>query len=247
MVKECVEAADGREALKIIDSDAGIDLVLCDVVMPQLDGFEVVKEVRAKAHLADLPVILLTGEESIGQKVRGLSIGASDYVTKPFNAQELLARVKIQLRLKALQDELRQLSITDPLTHLYNRRYFLEELERELGRSRHLGLQMGFAITDIDHFKGINDRHGHLVGTRRCSSSPRTFATTADRWIASPGMAVRSSSSSCPTRTSRSVRPSWNRCARASRPTISRIFPKASRPPSGCARTPAMASRASTT
>jgi diguanylate cyclase (GGDEF)-like protein len=164
MAIECQEAADGLEALQILGQATDMDLVLCDVQMPGLDGFQVVDKVRAEARLRDLPIIILTAEASMEHKVQGLTIGASDYVVKPFDPQELLARVRVQLKVKALQDELRQLSITDPLTGVYNRRYFLAELARELGRSRQLGLQMGFAILDIDHFKLVNDEHDHLVG-----------------------------------------------------------------------------------
>lgn len=163
---ECQEASDGVEALQILTSTTDMDLVLCDVQMPAMDGFQLVEKARADARLRDLPIILLTAEGSVEHKVQGLTLGASDYVTKPFDPQELLARVRVQLKVKALQDELRQLSITDPLTGVYNRRYFLSELARELGRSRQLGLQMGFAILDIDHFKLVNDEHDHLVGDR---------------------------------------------------------------------------------
>lgn len=164
------EAGDGLEGLKVL-LGTSIDLVLCDVEMPRLDGFRFLSMVRAREELRDVPVILLTGKDDIDSKVWGLERGASDYITKPFDASELIARVKIHLKMKHLQDELRranellqEISFTDHLTGLYNRRYLMEILEREFTRTRRTGGSLAFLILDIDFFKEINDKYGHQEG-----------------------------------------------------------------------------------
>lgn len=164
------EAGDGLEGLKFL-LEIKMDLVLCDVEMPRMDGFRFLAMVRAREELRDIPVLLLTGKDDISSKVRGLEQGASDYITKPFDASELVARAKLHLKIKKLQDELRRaneilldISNTDHLTGLYNRRYLMDVLEREFLRSSRKGSSLSFLIIDIDHFKEINDKFGHQEG-----------------------------------------------------------------------------------
>ncbi len=164
------EAGDGIEGLKIMLGTT-MDLVVCDVDMPRLDGFRFLALVRARDELRDIPVILLTGKDDLTSKVRGLEEGASDYITKPFDNAELVARVRIHLRLKSLQDELREansrlreMSYTDHLTGLYNRRYLMELLDREFSRSRRTSHGLSLIILDVDNFKEINDQFGHGGG-----------------------------------------------------------------------------------
>jgi len=164
------EAGDGIEGLKTL-LEIKIDLVLCDVDMPRMDGFRFLSMVRARENLRDIPVILLTGKDDRESKIWGLEQGASDYITKPFDAGEMVARVKVHLKLKQLQDELRrayerllEVSHTDHLTGLYNRRYLMEVLESEFSRARRSGGSLSLLIIDIDHFKWINDTYGHQEG-----------------------------------------------------------------------------------
>lgn len=167
---EVLEAQNGIEALKSLTSNP-IDLVLCDVSMPMMDGFQFLRMIRARAEHANTPVIMLTGRDNEEEKVFGLETGASDYVTKPASPAELLARVKVQLKLKTLQDELRamsdrfrEMSITDYLTGLFNRRHFMETAMNELRRSQRYKHSMALMMIDLDHFKRINDTYGHQVG-----------------------------------------------------------------------------------
>src|SRR6185369_1835084 len=118
-----------------------------------------------------IPVIMLTGHGDRSLKIKLLGNGASDYVTKPFDAGELIARVKIHLKIKSLQDELKksndrllELSNTDPLTHIFNRRYLMDMLEKEMQRAIRTGSQLSLVMVDIDHFKKINDTYGHQNG-----------------------------------------------------------------------------------
>jgi diguanylate cyclase (GGDEF)-like protein len=139
--------------------------------MPAVDGFKFLTLIRSRPELREIPVILLTGKTDVDTKIRGLELGASDYVTKPFDEGELLARIKVQLKIKALQDELRRsneqlrtLSSTDPLTGLYNRRYLMRALATEFERSDRYGTSLSFTMIDIDHFKRLNDTFGHQAG-----------------------------------------------------------------------------------
>ncbi|HVO30740.1 MAG TPA: diguanylate cyclase, partial [bacterium] len=158
--------------------------VVCDVVMPELDGFKFIQLIKAKPETRDIPVILLTGEESTEKKVRGLEQGASDYIVKPFDPAELVARVKVQLKIKQLQDELKEknaqlerLASTDALTKVHNRRYFMEIYEVEYAKCERFHHDMGLLILDIDHFKSVNDTWGHPEGDRVLVEVARTLSS----------------------------------------------------------------------
>ncbi|HSI03888.1 MAG TPA: diguanylate cyclase [Myxococcota bacterium] len=164
-------AKDGLEGFKMLLNNR-IDLVLCDVVMPGIDGFKFLSLKKARSELLEVPVIMLAGTAGdVHAKVKGLESGASDYLTKPFDDEELVARVKVHLKIKGLQDELREknqrleeLSNTDGLTRVVNRRHLMELLDLEFTRARRYNNALSFVMVDIDHFKAINDRYGHQVG-----------------------------------------------------------------------------------
>lgn len=165
-----IEAKDGLEGFKtLIDSNP--DLVICDVEMPRMDGFKFLQLVESRPELAGLPIIMLTGMLDFNSKIRGLEQGASDYLTKPFDAGELVARVKVQLKIKSLQDELKKaneqlkkLTNIDHLTGLFNRRYLTEILDGEFFRARRNNEYLSIIMVDIDYFKNVNDTFGHQNG-----------------------------------------------------------------------------------
>ena len=180
----CREASNGLEGFKAL-LDKAADLVLCDLVMPDFDGLKFLQLVATRPELEEVPIIMLTAIEDVDQKVKVLSSGASDYITKPFHQGELLARVKVHLKIKSLQDELRQknallleLSTTDGLTKIYNRRHFLELSRKEFERSARLGLQLSLLLFDVDHFKEINDTYGHQAGDDVLTALCRAVATS---------------------------------------------------------------------
>ncbi len=165
-----LEANDGIQGLKTA-LDHAVDLILCDLEMPGLDGFKFLAMKNAQERLRDTPVIILTSHEKQDIKVRGLEQGASDFVTKPFDTSELIARVNIQLKIKHLQDELRhrnellqRLAVTDPLTDLANRRNLMNSLRKEFSRTQRLSTPLSLIMIDLDHFKRVNDTYGHQGG-----------------------------------------------------------------------------------
>ena len=168
LFERILEAADGVSGLKLLLADS-IDVVLCDFEMPGLDGAKLlqVKESR----LGDVPLLFLSGTTNAEQRVRLLNGGACDLISKPFDAAELIARLRLHLRIKQLQDELRdkneilsQMSTTDSLTGLRSRRYFDELIQLEFLRARRYESPLGLLMADIDFFKRANDEHGHLGG-----------------------------------------------------------------------------------
>jgi diguanylate cyclase (GGDEF)-like protein len=165
-----LEAGDGIAGFKLLVENT-VDVVLCDVEMPGIDGLKFLAMLQSREDLQNTPVIMLTSHDEIATKVRGLESGASDYITKPFEPQELIARLKVHLQIKTLQDELRrsnrlllELSQTDPLTRLFNRRHLTEMLENELNRCQRNLAPCSLIMCDIDHFKKVNDGHGHQAG-----------------------------------------------------------------------------------
>ncbi len=164
------EAEDGLEGFKKLLS-APVDIVLCDLEMPRIDGFKFLSMMKSRPDLQNTPVIMLTGMGDRELKIKGLEQGASDYITKPFDPEELVARVKVHLKIKNLQDDLKrtnelllELSNTDHLTGLFNRRYLMDALEKEIQRSTRKGGNLSMIILDIDNFKQVNDTYGHLQG-----------------------------------------------------------------------------------
>ena len=173
-------ASDGQAALDAVTRTVP-DLILLDVMMPKMDGIEVVRRLKAKSEAKELPfipVIMQTALDSTENKVEGLDAGADDYITKPINFAELEARVNSLLRIKALQsalaaretelselnDKLRQISLTDGLTQIENRRSLELHLHEMWQHSMRLHEPIALIICDIDKFKAVNDNYGHQAG-----------------------------------------------------------------------------------
>lgn len=164
------EALDGIGAVERCRQDPP-DVVLLDVEMPGLDGYQVLANIKNDPDLRDIPVVFLTGRSDMDDVVTALRAGAHDYLKKPFETPELLARVGSALQVKQLQDELRlrnaeleHLSRTDPLTGLYNRRHLDEQLDRVHNDSVRHRDTLCVLLCDLDHFKQVNDTFGHPSG-----------------------------------------------------------------------------------
>jgi two-component system, cell cycle response regulator len=158
-----VTASDGESALELV-SESPPDLILLDVMMPQMDGNEVARRIKGNKSLPYIPIIMQTALDTTQSKVDGLDSGADDYITKPINYAELQARMTASLRIKALQDKLAEMAITDALTGVFNRRHLDVILDEMFDHSERLHEPLALAMFDIDHFKRVNDKHGHLVG-----------------------------------------------------------------------------------
>jgi diguanylate cyclase (GGDEF)-like protein len=147
------------------------DIILLDVMMPDVDGFSVLAALKADPDLQDIPVVMMTAKSEIESRVKGLDLGAHDYISKPYETTELVARIRAALRVKQLQDSLKQanrelerLATSDPLTDLPNRRTFDEQFLLAVERTRRSGEPLSVLMLDLDHFKRINDTYGHQVG-----------------------------------------------------------------------------------
>jgi len=162
---ELVTADCGAEGLEITRSE-NPDLVLLDVDMPGMSGFDVCRAMKADTDLCMIPVIFLSGSSDTKDKVEGLNIGAVDYVTKPFDAFELRARVNAALRTKHMQDLLIKYANIDPLTEMPNRRALMDRMGQEWERIQRHGGSLSLIMADIDHFKRVNDTYGHTIGDK---------------------------------------------------------------------------------
>jgi diguanylate cyclase (GGDEF)-like protein len=185
-------ASNGEEALHVVRENPP-HLILLDVMMPIMDGYEVCRRIKQDDSLPYIPIILVTARDSTQDKVEGLDAGADDYLTKPINFPELEARVRSMLRIKRLQDELdqknrelelankrlRKLSITDGLTDLFNHRHIHELLHEEFERTRRSGEPLAVAMLDLDRFKLVNDTFGHPTGDVILYETARILRETA--------------------------------------------------------------------
>ena len=168
LAKEGVDvmcADGGRAGLEAASRDVP-DLILLDVDMPDMSGFDMCRALKSRTELCMIPVIFLSGSGDARSKVRGLDMGAVDYVSKPFDAFELCARVRAALRTKRLQDLLVRYAQLDPLTELLNRRALMDRMCQEWDRIRRHGGALSFIMADLDHFKNVNDTYGHATGDR---------------------------------------------------------------------------------
>jgi len=163
-------ADDGHKAVAKA-RESGVDLVLLDIMMPGLDGLDCCRLIKSSTDDGFLPVVLLTAKADGDSRVAGLRIGADDYVCKPFDERELLARLHNLLRLKRMHDQINEarerlatLAIQDDLTGLYNYRYLHTRMNEEFKRAERYREPLSCIMVDVDHFKDVNDRHGHDAG-----------------------------------------------------------------------------------
>ncbi|MFH1850867.1 MAG: diguanylate cyclase [Candidatus Neomarinimicrobiota bacterium] len=160
---DVTHADSGRQMWELLNENKP-SIILMDVMMPEVDGFQLLNNLCANEETKDIPVLFLSARDDGNDVELGLGLGGYDYIKKPFNQLELKARIKSALNRKETEDELKMLSMLDSLTSLYNRRYFDNSFEKQLSYvcRNHLNLSIG--IMDLDEFKLINDRHGHQAG-----------------------------------------------------------------------------------
>lgn len=169
-----ITAGNGLEALEKLEAES-VQIALSDIMMPKMDGFELIKRIRTNPALKNIYVILITARIQEGDRVRGLDLGADDYITKPFSFSELLARIRVGSRVVQYQRHLEYQTQVDSLTGLFNRRAFEKKIQEEFERSKRYHNPLSVLILDIDNFKMINDTYGHHGGDAALVKIAETF------------------------------------------------------------------------
>lgn len=167
-------APENLEILHAFDGGSGIgmarehhpNLILLDLALGEESGLSVCRRLQEDPELSSIPIMILTGTTDTENKVKCLDAGAIDYITKPFDPEELRARVRVGLRIKRYHDMLSRQAKLDAMTGLWNRGYFDERLSSELAVANRHDRPLGLLLIDIDHFKGVNDEFGHPIGDR---------------------------------------------------------------------------------
>ncbi len=157
-------ATKGEKALEIAFSENAPDLILLDIMMPEMDGYEVLRRLKESERTQNIPVIFVTAKGEVEDEQKGLEMGAVDYITKPFHPPIVKARVKTQMSLIHKTEMLEKLVSLDGLTNIPNRRRFDEVFTNEWRRARRSGHPLTLIIADIDYFKSVNDHYGHAIG-----------------------------------------------------------------------------------
>jgi two-component system cell cycle response regulator len=175
---EVIVANDGVEALSVLQADNPPMLAILDWMMPGMEGPQICRQLRKCADRPYIYIVLLTAKNEKQDLIAALHAGADDYLAKPFDAQELRARLETGMRILRLQEQLLFASEHDPLTGLLNRGAVVDALKWELARAQREGSSIGVILADLDHFKAINDTFGHLEGDSVLRAAARTISSS---------------------------------------------------------------------
>ncbi len=179
-------ASSGKEAMECTQKESP-DLILLDVIMPNMDGFEACRQFKANASTKDIPVIFLTALAETSYKLKAFEAEGVDYITKPFVQEEVLARVNVHVKLKKALEKLEDMSLKDELTGVYNRRFAYEILSKQIQMANRDHGHFVICFIDIDHLKRVNDSFGHSAGDELII----TVATTLQNSIRSSDFLFR--------------------------------------------------------
>ena len=174
-------AKSGTKALEILESPNDIDLILLDIEMPDINGYDVCKRIKNNETIKNIPIIFITGRTSQEDEEYGLNLGAIDYITKPFNKAIVKLRIKNYLNLKIKNDMLEKLSMYDALTNIRNRRYFDETFEKTFSEIKRDKKSLAVLMIDIDFFKLYNDNYGHGQGDETLRKVAKALEKTIKR------------------------------------------------------------------
>ena len=171
----------GTKALEILESPNDIDLILLDIEMPDINGYDVCKRIKNNETIKNIPIIFITGRTSQEDEEYGLNLGAIDYITKPFNKAIVKLRIKNYLNLKIKNDMLEKLSMYDGLTNIKNRRFFDETFEKTFSEIKRDKKSLAVLMIDIDFFKPYNDNYGHGQGDETLRKVAKALEKTIKR------------------------------------------------------------------
>ncbi|PRM89288.1 GGDEF domain-containing response regulator [Aliarcobacter cryaerophilus] len=174
-------AKSGTKALEILESPNDIDLILLDIEMPDINGYDVCKRIKNNETIKNIPIIFITGRTSQEDEEYGLNLGAIDYITKPFNKAIVKLRIKNYLNLKIKNDMLEKLSMYDGLTNIRNRRFFDEIFEKTFNEIKRDKKSLAVLMIDIDFFKPYNDNYGHGQGDETLRKVAKALEKTIKR------------------------------------------------------------------
>ena len=174
-------AKSGTKALEILESPNDIDLILLDIEMPDINGYDVCKRIKNNEQTKNIPIIFITGRTSQEDEEYGLNLGAIDYITKPFNKAIVKLRIKNYLDLKIKNDMLEKLSMYDGLTNIRNRRFFDDTFEKTFSEIKRDKKSLAVLMIDIDFFKPYNDNYGHGQGDETLRKVAKALEKTIKR------------------------------------------------------------------
>ena len=175
---EVLTVRDGLAAWDVLRRPDSPPLAVLDWVMPGMDGVEICRKVRQESEAPYVYLVLVTGKSRTQDVVEGIESGADDFVSKPFEEQELRVRLRAGQRIVNLHQTLRDQAYRDVLTGCWNRRMIIDILQREIGRGAREGTPLGVIMADLDHFKRINDTLGHPEGDAVLCEASRRMAST---------------------------------------------------------------------
>ena len=157
-------AMDGKRCIELATQEPIPDLILLDIIMPNMDGYDVCRHLKENSVTQHIPIIFVTGRDSDDDEEFGLQLGAVDYITKPIRSAIVIARVSTHIKLKQQRDTLRFLALHDQLTGLFNRHFLISTAKDKMARAARNDEILSLVMLDIDHFKQVNDRYGHQLG-----------------------------------------------------------------------------------
>ena len=174
---DVIIAKNGEQVLRRVKEDLTIDLILLDIMMPEMDGYDVLKALKGNESTKDIPVIFITSLDSVDSEEKGLKLGASDYIAKPFHPAIVKLRVENHLKFVRQRKLLETLAGCDGLTGINNRRYFDETLQKEWSKIKRNNLPLSLVMIDVDFFKKYNDYYGHGAGDSVLKSVASTIVS----------------------------------------------------------------------
>lgn len=174
-------ATSGQAALEVVARQGVPDLILLDVMMPDMDGYEVCRQLKQNPETNSIPIIFVTAKNEVADEERGLRLGAVDYITKPFHLSIVKARLQNHLKLRMITNLLETMAWLDGLTCIPNRRRFDDALNTEWKRAQRTGTPLSLILMDIDYFKDYNDNYGHVAGDTCLKSVASALASSVTR------------------------------------------------------------------